>query len=243
MAAVIIIGLFLSRSVTKPLEELAATADAISHGNFTARTSVTSIDESGRLAQSINRMTDRLEGQYLGTLRVLASAVATKDSVTLGHSIRVGQLAANLGRELGLDERTVAYLEVGGYLHDVAGIGIRNTRLRQEAMSADESILVDSHPHLEFTVVEASIAEKLRAIPATDDLFGDPGAPGLNAVVSRIVSVADIFDALTRAPDPHQALSIDDTLRVIRDQAGVALHFGTVEKLAQVVSRSEAGYR
>jgi HAMP domain-containing protein len=245
MAAVLGIGFFLSRSVTRPLQALASTADAVSQGDFTARTTVSSIDESSQLARSINRMTDRLEGQYLGTLRVLASAVVAKDSVTLGHSIRVGQLAARIGRELGLDERTISYLEVGGYLHDVGGIGIRSAKLRDDVMSADEHALVEGHPHLELTVVEASIAEKLREVPNTDDLFGDPTPQGnsLNAVVSRIVSVADMFDALTRPPRPHQSLSIDDALRVVRDQAGVALHFGTVEKLAQILSHSESGYR
>src|SRR5207244_13631913 len=55
----------------------------------------------------------------------LTSAIDARDPYTMGHSVRVGQLAMMLGRELGLEDTRLARLEVGGYLHDIGKIGIR----------------------------------------------------------------------------------------------------------------------
>jgi HAMP domain-containing protein len=245
MAAVLGIGLFLSRTITTPILALARTADAVTRGDFTRRTRVTSVDEVGHLTQRMNQMTDRLEGQYLGTLRTLASAVTSRDSHTLAHSLRVGQLAALLGRRLGLDDRTIAYLEVAGYLHDIGGVGVRSKRLRWEDISPAERRLVEEHPHLELTVVEdPGILEKapFQLLAGNSDprlsRESDPGVH-LAALMSKIVPVADMFDALTGDWDERSPVAIDEAIAAVRSEGGTALHFGTVEKLAEIASEWE----
>src|SRR5439155_525127 len=136
------------------------------------------------------------QGQYLGTLRALASAVANKDPVTLGHSVRVGQLAAMLGRHFQLDERTIAQLEMGGYLHDLGKIGIRDSvRLKLEALTPQQRNLLEHHPHLDLL---ASANEgtrvpldSLRKPASYSAAFNEQGT-----IVARIVEAADLYDAV-----------------------------------------------
>ncbi len=127
MAGVLGTGFILAGSFTRRIQRLVVTAERVTAGDLTARTTSRAGDELDRLAGCINRMTDRLEGQYMATMRALASAVAGNKPYTVRHSLRVGQLATLLGRQLGVDELTVAQLEIGGYLHDVGKIGVRDT--------------------------------------------------------------------------------------------------------------------
>jgi signal transduction histidine kinase len=70
MAAVVALGLIVSRRITRPLQELVTTAQAVSNGELQRRSSITSHDEIGLLANSFNQMTGRLLHLY-ETSRVL----------------------------------------------------------------------------------------------------------------------------------------------------------------------------
>jgi signal transduction histidine kinase len=63
-ALAILVGLFVSRSLTAPLRNLTAATDAMSAGNLTIRASVQSQDEIGRLAGQFNHMASRLEASF-----------------------------------------------------------------------------------------------------------------------------------------------------------------------------------
>lgn len=129
MAAVLGIGLYLTHQLTKPILRLVRTARLVASGDLTVRSGVTSGDEIGILATSFDEMTDKLQRQHLSTIRALTSAIDARDPFTMGHSLRVGQLAMMLGRELGMEDKRLARLEVGGYLHDIGKIGIRDAVL------------------------------------------------------------------------------------------------------------------
>jgi HD-GYP domain-containing protein (c-di-GMP phosphodiesterase class II) len=189
-------------------------------------------------------MTETLQGQYLGTVRMLASAAANRDESTLGHSVRVGRLAVMIGRHFRLEDRALAQVEIGGYLHDVGRIGIRDSiRSKLDALTDKQRHLLDSHPHID---VESRNLNQLQAPP----LFAPSGAAelpkhsealadGEGAMVARIVEVADLYDALTvserrsEAFTPHQALSL------LRTQVGAVLSIGMLEALAAVVPEWE----
>jgi signal transduction histidine kinase/HAMP domain-containing protein len=64
MLAIIVLGVWIARTITRPLEELVATADAVTGGNFGRRSDVQGHDEVGQLAASFNTMTDYLVQLY-----------------------------------------------------------------------------------------------------------------------------------------------------------------------------------
>jgi HAMP domain-containing protein len=247
MGAVLAVGLFVARTITRPVQQLVETAERVSAGDFTARSHVRTSDEIGRLAACLNQMTDKLQGQYLATLRALASAVAASNPYTVGHSLRVGRLAMLLGSHLGLSDRTLAQLEIGGYLHDIGKIGIRDSVVVQSpVLSATARIFLQDHPHVGLSILEHAhvqqpviefVGVNTNGPSGTENrvLLAGDDAP----IVARIVAIADMYDALTAPQDFGEPMTSDEALEVIRAQAGSTLHFGTVEKLAAIVPEWE----
>jgi HD-GYP domain-containing protein (c-di-GMP phosphodiesterase class II) len=73
--------------------------------------------------------------QKFGTeiIECLTEAIEIRDAFTGGHSRRVAKLAYNIGKEMGLDEEELLYLQWSGLLHDVGKIGIPESILNKEA--------------------------------------------------------------------------------------------------------------
>jgi HAMP domain-containing protein len=234
MLAVLATGFYISRAITRPVDRLMLAAEQVSAGDFAARANITSHDEIGRLGAAIDRMTETLQGQYVGTLRALASAVANKDPVTLGHSVRVGQLAAMLGRQFQLDERTIAQLEMGGYLHDLAKIGIRDSqRLKLEALTPQQRDLLERHPHLDLL---ASSSTDTRAHVASFRKPGNYSAPfnEEGTIVARIVEAADLYDAVRLGGAQLGGFTSEQALTFLRTQVGAVISIGMLDALAAV---------
>lgn len=241
MAGVLGTGLVLASSFTRRIQRLVTTAERVTAGDLTARTTIGAGDELDKLAGCLNRMTDRLEGQYMATMRALASAVAGSNPYTVRHSRLVGELATLLGRHLGVDELTLAQLEIGGYLHDVGKIGVRDTGVvALDAISSQDRAFIDSHPHIGL---EAPDTKDLH-VPVIDFIGGGEGSripPAKHdkfEIVGRIVAVADLYDALTADRPDGLPMTSEEALAVVR-RTTVRLHCGTVEALAHILPEWE----
>ena len=163
--AVLGIGLVVARAVTTPLLRLVRTARSVTDGDLTARSGLHGTDEVGVLAASFDAMTEQLAQQHIATIRALTSAIDARDPYTAGHSIRVGQLSLEIGRALELPDRDLQFLEVGGYLHDIGKIGVRDdVLLKAGALTVDERRLIEEHPRIGLRIVEhVNLAERSAA--------------------------------------------------------------------------------
>jgi len=222
MAAVMGIGLALAHMLTRPILRLVKTARQVSAGDLSARSGVRSSDEIGTLATSFDEMTEKLQKQHLSTIRALTSAIDARDPYTMGHSVRVGQLAMMIGRKLGLDDVVLSRLEIGGYLHDIGKIGVRdNVLLKPARLTDEERHAIEDHPRIGLAILEPVDLppEVIEFVEGHHERLDGSGYPhGLKdldvSIIARIGAVADMYDALTserpyRGPEkPQQALSI-----------------------------------
>ncbi len=247
MVAVMAIGLFLARFLTQPLLRLVRAARLVAGGDLTARSQVRSIDEIGVLASSFDDMTAKLQRQHFATVRALASAIDARDPYTLGHSVRVGQLAALLGRHLGLDEKTVAQIEIGGYLHDIGKIGIRDAILLNPSQLTDEERrMINEHPRIGLTILEAIDlpTEIVDFVQGHHERLDGSGYPnGLKdeqiSIIARIAAVADVYDAVTSIRPYRETVTSEEALALLRSQAGRLLDPQVVDALAAVLPEWE----
>jgi putative nucleotidyltransferase with HDIG domain len=243
MAAVMGIGLILAHVLTRPILRLVNTARQVSSGDLTARSGVHSADEIGTLATSFDEMTERLQRQHLSTVRALTSAIDARDPYTMGHSVRVGQLAMMIGRQLGHDDLILSRLEVGGYLHDIGKIGIRdNVLLKPGRLTEEERHAIEDHPRIGLAILEAVElpAEVLQFVGGHHERLDGTGYPrGLKGIevpiIARIAAVADIYDALTtdrpyRGPETPQK-----TLSILRSDAITKLDPEVIDALESVM--------
>ena len=222
--AVIAIGLLIARGVTAPLLKLVGAAKAVTSGDLTARSGVTGRDEVGDLAQSFDTMTERLANQHLATIRALTTAIDARDPYTAGHSVRVGQLSVEIGRQLALPARDIQYLEIGGYLHDVGKIGIRDSvLLKPGQLTEDERRMIEEHPRIGLEIVQhvdLTQAVKDLVIAHHERLDGTGYPYGLGAdeisIFARIGAAADMFDALTTDRPYREGFSIEKTMSILK---------------------------
>jgi putative nucleotidyltransferase with HDIG domain len=222
--AVIGTGLLIARGVTAPLLKLVSTAHAVTEGDLTARSGVKARDEVGELATSFDVMTERLAKQHLSTIRALTSAIDARDPYTAGHSVRVGQLSMEIGREMELSKRDLQFLEVGGYLHDIGKIGIRDDVLLKPGRLTDrERALIEEHPRIGINIVQyVDLADEVKQLVLShhEKLDGSGYPDGLSgeqiSIFARIGAVADIYDALTTERPYKPGLSVEEAVSMLQ---------------------------
>jgi len=187
-------------------------------------------------------MTEKLQRQHLSAVRALASAIDARDPYTRGHSARVGQLAALLGRELDLDEKTLSHIEIGGYLHDIGKLGIEDAiLLKADDLTTGERNVVKEHSDIGLAILEpVELAEDiLDFVHNHHERLDGSGYPrGLAqeqiSIVARIAAVADMYDALTSSRPYRSSATPEEALALLRSQAGTLLDARVVEAMASV---------
>lgn len=225
---VLLVGWVLARKLTVPLSRLVETARAVSAGDLTARSRVSGADEIGVLAASFDAMTERLQRQHLATVTALTSAIDARDPYTAGHSLRVGQLSVEIGRALGMTTAQVQHLEIGGYLHDIGKIGVRDSiLLKGGRLSPDQRELIERHPLIGLDILRpVELAPEVIAVVAGHhERLDGSGYPqrlqaGELTIFARIASVADVYDALSTDRPYRAALPSEEALAFPAHEAG-----------------------
>ena len=247
MAAVLGVGLYLTHQLTKPILRLVRTARIVASGDLTVRSGVKSGDEIGILATSFDEMTDKLQRQHLSTIRALTSAIDARDPYTMGHSVRVGQLAMMLGRELGMEDRRLARLEVGGYLHDIGKIGIRDAvLLKPGRLTPEERTIIEDHPRIGLSILEAVDLpeEVIRFVEDHHERLDGSGYPrGLRddevSIQARIAAVADMYDAVTSERPYRDPMTVGEAVDLLRSEMGRFLDPRVVLAMAKIAEEWE----
>ncbi len=144
-----------------------------------------------------------------------------------GHVHRVSNLAVDLGRGLGLGEDDIDRLALAGVLHDVGKIHMDPGILGKPGpLDPSERDLMERHPELGFAMTRNRLDPKIaEAILYHHERYDGGGYPfGLSGdaipVLSRIVLVADAFDAMTSKRAYQPALPVEFAVHEIDKNAG-----------------------
>ncbi len=169
-----------------------------------------------------------LKELLVSLVRSLTAAIDAKDAYTFGHSERVGRVAVELGREMGLESDDVNDLYLAGLLHDIGKIGIRDGVLcKREALTPDErehlqqhvtighAILIELHPIRHLLPGVLYHHERIDGAGYPEGLKGD-AIP----IIARILAVADAYDAMSTTRPYRQAMMHDRVETILREGAG-----------------------
>lgn len=245
---VMVIGWVIAGHLTSPLGRLVTAAESVSRGDLSARSNVRTGDEIGVLGARFDAMAERLEFQHIATIGALATAIDARDPYTAGHSMRVGDLSAELGASIGLPKPALHHLRIGGLLHDIGKIGVPdNILLKQGGLTAEERRLIELHPTIGLRILESAQLprEVLQVVGGHHERMNGGGYPlGLSAeelsIFPRVAAVADVYDALTTDRPYRLGLSPQEAIRTLwREAEGGLLDPEVVAAMRRIVAMWE----
>jgi putative nucleotidyltransferase with HDIG domain len=173
----------------------------------------------------IERRLERLKEMYLPAVQGWgAGRTEAKDPYSTGHAKRVADYATKLARELGVEGWDLTYLRIGALIHDLGNMAVpAEVLLKQDVLNEDERELMKVH-----TVMGESMARQLEfpdevrpIVRSHHEQWGGAGYPDKLEgekipFGARIVSIADVYDALTSPRSFRKAYSGGDALEIMQ---------------------------
>ncbi|MGD8447500.1 MAG: HD-GYP domain-containing protein, partial [Desulfobacterales bacterium] len=195
-------------------------------------------------AQSIENLAlyENIYENLFATLYAFVNAVEARDLYTREHSSRVTGISLILGKQLGCSGEELDILNFAGHLHDIGKIGIRDDILLKPGRLTDQEFeKIKEHP-----VIGANILEQLgmwekerQIIRCHHERFDGNGYPdGLKGdqipFLARILSLADVYDAMASDRAYRKRMEEDLILKIINEGAGTQFDPEVVAKFNHV---------
>lgn len=144
------------------------------------------------------------------------------------HSFRVGELCEKIGRIYSLDKHKIKELRIAGELHDIGKITIDTSILNKaEELSEYEWMQIKQHPETGYRILSATnefnnISEYVLAHHERWDGSGYPKGLKEEAINwnARIIAIAEAYDAMTMQTSYHTALTKQQAIKELLDNAG-----------------------
>jgi len=181
-------------------------------------------------------------GVLLTSLQMMAQAVDLKDPYTSNHSQRVSAYAVRIARAMGLAEDEVERIRIGGLMHDIGKIGISGRIIRKPGkLTPEETALMNRHSSVSADIIEhlEILGESATMVRHHHEHCDGSGYPDRLRdeeipLGSRIILVADAFDALTTDRPYRKGASRAEAVAVIRENAGTQFDRRVVDALERV---------
>jgi putative nucleotidyltransferase with HDIG domain len=192
------------------------------------RTLLATIASEAAMAIHNLLLLEKVQNSYFGMVKALITAVEAKDIYTSGHSERVTQYSMLIAEEMGLPRARRDIIQKAGFLHDIGKITIELSILNKPSLLNDEEReKIRLHPEVGFRILEPIDFEEevkvciLQHHERMDGTGYPNGSPAKDLILeSRILSVADAFDAMTTKRPYRDAVTVADALIELQRCAG-----------------------
>ncbi len=178
----------------------------------------------------------------------MANAIEASDVYTKGHCERVTEISMDIARAMGLAEADIAELEFAGLLHDIGKIGIPEAVLNKKGRLTEEEFqMIKMHPEIGFKILEdVEFLKRSRMILHQHhervDGSGYPLGIRENDIYleSKILSVADAYDAMTSARPYRPIPMTDDEAKVeLKQGSGSQFEPAVVEAFVEILKHKK----
>lgn len=166
---------------------------------------------------------------YHDIIQCLVGALEAKDLYTRGHSIRVGDKAYELAKEIGIAGEELEIMHIAGHLHDIGKIGVPDKILNKRGKLTDnEWKAIKRHPEIGSNILNNSGKLKIisKLVLHHHERWDGKGYPhGLSGkdipLGSRIIAICDSIDAMTSQRPYRKPMSWDVCKEEIRNNRGI----------------------
>ena len=185
-----------------------------------------------RLEQLIEELRDLnrlLEKNTTQTVIAIAHALGARDKYTEGHAHRVSVYSERLARKMGLPEKEVEKIRIGGVLHDIGKIGFSDRIFSDEDVKFSEGMFeeIKKHPEIGVDILKdlTFLGPVLDYVHYHHESLDGTGYPdGLKdeeiPLGAKIISVADCFDAVTTERSYQKGRTMEEAFAILREMGG-----------------------
>ena len=200
--------------------------------------------EAAVFALEPGRFVVALDEDYLDEIAIaFGQVVDAKSPYTAGHSARVALYTEGIAAELGLDEQRRRWLRRAALLHDMGKLGVSNAVLDKPGkLDEDEWAAVRRHAQYTESILSRidAFGELAQVAGAHHERLDGRGYPrGLQAaeisLETRIITTADIFDAITAERPYRGAVPVAKTLAIMREEVDKAIDARCLAALERIV--------
>ncbi|MGE4292447.1 MAG: HD domain-containing phosphohydrolase [Desulfovibrio sp.] len=201
--------------------------------------------EVARKTEQLSKALASLRSSSLNTIFRLSRTAEFKDEDTGAHIQRMSHTSAVLARGLGLPEATVDRILYAAPLHDIGKVGIPDRiLLKPGKLDPEEWEIMKRHTIIGARILEGDPSGILRlgeviALNHHERWDGKGYPNGIAGrripMAARIVSVADVFDALLSRRPYKEPFSLEKSLEIIRGWRGVNFDPAVVDVFFQVL--------
>ncbi len=202
-------------------------------------------DHNKTLEEEVQARTQELEKSRMDVIHRLGRAAEYRDNETGMHVIRMSKYCERLAREIGLDDKTSRLLLYASPMHDVGKIGIPDRiLLKPGKLNAEEWKIMKTHAEIGAKILSGSSSGLMQMgetiARCHHEHWDGSGYPqGLKGreipVEARIVTVCDVFDALTSERPYKEAWSVADTVAEMKRLKGTLFDPELLEMFLQIL--------
>jgi HD-GYP domain-containing protein (c-di-GMP phosphodiesterase class II) len=175
------------------------------------------------------RLFFEIKDLFLSTVKSLVMAIDAKDPYTHLHSLRVSEVSAILSEEIGLPALEVEQIKLAGLLHDVGKIGVpEQVLLKPDKLNHHEWEAMKQHPLHSVQILEQvkQFSHIVKWVRHEHEHYNGNGYPDrlkgdAIPLPSRIIAVADAFDAITSDRYYRKGRSEETAVDVLQKDSGI----------------------
>lgn len=200
------------------------------HGMVTGLVGISrNITERKRAEEELQRSLEKLRRSMEGAIEAMALTVEIRDPYTAGHQRRVSQLACAIAEEMGLSEGQIDGIRLASAIHDIGKIYIPAEILSKPGcITETELSMIRTHPQVGYDILKTiefpwPIAQIVLQHHKRLDGSGYPAdlPDGDILLEARILSVADVVEAMSSHRPYRPALGIDLALEEVSTKRGL----------------------
>ena len=167
-----------------------------------------------------------VDESLLKSLMVLGSVIEARDAYTGGHVWRVSQYSKLLAEDIGMDINGIFTAEIAGFIHDLGKVGVPDSILQKRgALSDEEFKVMRTHPVVGKEIMQVHPLSDLvlDGVAFHHERFDGGGYPGTHGgeelpIFSRIVSIADAFDAMTSTRSYRKGMETEKAMSILESE-------------------------
>ncbi len=189
----------------------------------------------------------KLQTEARKTFERISRILDERDHYTAVHSSSVAELAVKIAKQMDLSESEIENIDVAAKVHDIGKIAVPDAiLLKPGKLDADEWTIMKKHPVISAELIEglSIYSHVANAVRHEHEHWDGSGYPdGLKGddipLIARIITAADIYDALSTDRPYRKAFSHEKSIEMIRKMRGKEIDPAVADALERVLTSEE----